>query len=163
MNQKETNLLFARVGLVVALSQMIEYNLAEIQAYRKALEPFDEATTIKKKKFGQIVAEVNRQYEKSLHKSLGQNIAQVKQDGIFKDDPSQLTELQGILEERNYVAHQLFKEDVNTKEIEKNAKPTLGRLLNDVERLNKMNNALISQIKELVKEYESLYKTNRVL
>jgi hypothetical protein len=37
MNQEEANLLYGRVGMIVALSQMIEYNLAEIQAYCEAL------------------------------------------------------------------------------------------------------------------------------
>jgi hypothetical protein len=37
MNQEETKLLYGRVGMIVALSQMIEYNLAEVQAYHKAL------------------------------------------------------------------------------------------------------------------------------
>lgn len=150
------SLLYGRVGLIVALSQMIEYSLAEIQAYHKALSIFDSTTKVEKRKFHQIVDEANALYAKSIHKSLGQNIAQAKNDGLFKENASQLAELEDALKERNYVTHQLFKDDVNDSHIEKDTPKVLERLLHDVERLKNINDVLLIQVDTLKKDYDSI-------
>lgn len=101
MNQEETELLYGRVGMVIAFSQMIEYNLAEIQAYRKVLALFDGNGQVKKEAFDQVQKEANVLWAKSLFETLGQNIAQIKRAGIFKEDPKKIDELEAVLKERN--------------------------------------------------------------
>jgi len=156
MNQEETDLLYGRVGMIVALSQMIEYNLAEVQAYQKVLSLFDKDGQVKREIFEKVSKEAEVLWEKSLNETLGQNIAQIKGAGIFKNNPKQIDELEAVLKERNYLVHQFFKEDVAKRSIEKNITSVLKRLLDDVERMNRLNEALIGQIKDLEKEYDSI-------
>jgi shikimate kinase len=156
MNQEETELLYGRVGMVIAFSQMIEYNLAEIQAYRKVLALFDGNGQVKKEAFDQVQKEANVLWAKSLFETLGQNIAQIKRAGIFKEDPKKIDELEAVLKERNYFAHQFFKEDVVKPFIEENIAKVLERLLNDVGRMKHLNDALIERIKKLESEFNSI-------
>jgi hypothetical protein len=156
MNQEETELLYGRVGMIVALSQMIEYNLAEIQAYQKVLILFDKKDRVKKETFDQVKNEANVLWKKNLLETLGQNIAQIKRLKIFQDDPKELEELETVLKERNYITHQLFKEDVVSPFIEQNLASVLNRLLNDVGKMNRLNEALIAQIRKLEHEYNSI-------
>ena len=156
MNQEETDLLYGRVGMIVALSQMIEYNLAEVQAYQKVLSLFDKDGQVKREIFEKVSKEAEVLWEKSLNETLGQNIAQIKGAGIFKNNPKQIDELEAVLKERNYLVHQFFKEDVAKRSIEKDITSVLKRLLDDIERMNCLNEALIGQIKDLKKEYDSI-------
>jgi hypothetical protein len=156
VNQEETELLYGRVGMIVALSQMIEYNLAEIQAYQKVLILFDKNDRVAKETFDQVQKEANALWGRSLLETLGQNIAQIKRANIFQDDPEQLNELETVLKERNYITHQLFKEDVVNPFIEENLASVLNRLLNDVGKMNRLNEALIAQIRKLECEYNSI-------
>jgi len=156
MNQEETDLLYGRVGMIVALSQMIEYNLAEVQAYQKVLSLFDKNGQVKQEIFEKANKEAEVLWEKSLNETLGQNIAQINRAGIFKNNPKQTDEREAVLKERNYLVHQFFKEDVVQSFIQQNITNVLERLLKDIERMNRLNEALIGQIKDLEKKYDSI-------
>jgi hypothetical protein len=148
MNQEETKLLYGRVGMIVALSQMIEYNLAEVQAYHKALNNLSGAE-LQSDRQKQILIEADKIYHTNLAKTLGQNIQGIKDSHIFKDAPELIDVLDEVLKERNYVIHQLFKDDVRKQCIQNNLQQVLDRLGDDVDRLNNLNEKLLEIIIDL--------------
>ena len=157
MNQEEANLLYGRVGMIVALSQMVEYNLAEIQAYCKALSNLNEGQ-VQPDRQKQILMEADDIYHANLAKTLGQNIQGIKDSCIFEDDPKFIDSLGGVLKERNYVVHQLFKDDVQKQYIQNNLQRVLDRLSNAVGRLNNLNKKLIEIIVDLDQQLSSTAK-----
>jgi hypothetical protein len=80
---------------------------------------------------------------------LGQNIQGIKDSCIFEDDPEFVNSLDDVLKERNYVVHQLFKDDVQKQYIRNNLQRVLDRLGNAVGRLNNLNEKLLEIIVDL--------------
>jgi hypothetical protein len=152
MNQEETNLLYGRVGFITALSQMIEYNLAEIQAYVEAISNLEKGQCPAEKR-GEILKKANSIYKKGLTQTLGWNISRIKKLGLFDEYPEIINNLETILKERNYVSHQLFKDDVRTQKIQKHLQQVLNRLGNDVGTMNNMNETLISLLQNLIARF----------
>jgi len=152
MNQEETNLLYGRVGFITALSQMIEYNLAEIQAYVEAISNLEEGQCQAEKR-DEVLKKANAIYKKGLTQTLGWNINRVKELGLFDEHPEIINKLVIVWRERNYVTHQLFKDDVRTEKIQRHLQKVLNRLGNDVGTMNNMNETLISLLQNLVARF----------
>jgi predicted nuclease with TOPRIM domain len=93
--------------------------------------------------------EADKIYHTNLAKTLGQNIQGIKDSHIFKDAPELIDVLDEVLKERNYVIHQLFKDDVRKQCIQNNLQQVLDRLGDDVDRLNNLNEKLLEIIIDL--------------
>ena len=152
MDQEETSLLDGQVGKIIELSQMVEYILAEMQAYVEVIANFGEGECpIEDRK--KILKTANTIYRKGVTQTLGWNISRIKELGLFEEQPEILNKLTTVLKERNYVTHQLFKDDVGTEKIQKHLSQVLSRLENDVGRMSNMNDTLLAILQHLIDQF----------
>jgi len=148
MDQKETNSLHDRVGMIVDFSQKIECSLAKIQAYENVVSALNE-NKAQPDRQKQILVEADKIYHANLAKTLGQNIQGIKDSGIFKENLELVDSLDEVLKERNYVVHQLFKKGAQNQCLKAHTQKVLDRLGNDVGRLNNLNEKLLKIITDL--------------
>ena len=60
---KKVELLWTKVGLVVQLSQMVEYNLANILGFDEILRKFDDEKPLSKEVYDKAVKKANSLYK----------------------------------------------------------------------------------------------------
>ena len=100
--------LWGKVGFIVNLSQMIEYNLANILAFSEILRDLFEYNT--------FVSKANNLYDELSKRTFGYGLKRAKEINFFTEDS--LKRLHKICAERNFVVHHLFKDDLKLKYIE---------------------------------------------
>lgn len=83
---KDLSMLYGKVGLIVNLSQMIEYTLANIFAFNDLLKEFEEKDTMLALEYNEYVVRANNWYKKLNSKTLGYVIKEAKQVNLFKED-----------------------------------------------------------------------------
>lgn len=147
--------LWGKVGFIVHLSQMIEYNLANICAFDTILCEFESVNSMPLWKYDEFVCKANELYSMLQKSTLGKNIHELKQCKLLPKDI--VAELQHILEERNYVVHQMFKDDLAEKRLETSPIYYFERLENLVTSMYKINEQLSYIIDEQKTKYNLIY------
>ena len=107
---KKVELLWTKVGLVVQLSQMVEYNLANILGFDEILKKFDDEKPLSKKVYDKAVKKANSLYKTLSKRPLGKILEQAEKVKFFTEDGLKL--LSEACEKRNFVIHHLFREDL---------------------------------------------------
>lgn len=143
------------IGFIVNLSQMIEYNLANILGLNEILSAFDEIDSINFIDYNDLVKKTNKWYEKLTKKELGKLQGFIEEKNIFTKDF--INEIDHIREERNYFIHHIFKDDLFSKEFQNNPKQYILRLQNLVDRMNEINLEICSIFENMKKEVKSIY------
>lgn len=138
--QKQLKELWGKVGLIVNLSQMIEYTLANVLAFDEILREFEETDSMFVLEYNEFAAKANEWYNKLNNKPLGVGVRRAQEIKFFTEESEK--ELERILEERNYVIHKLFKEDLVTQELETNPTVYFERLETLIEDMYNANNDL---------------------
>ena len=147
--------LFGKVGLVVHLSQMIEYNIANILAFDDVLRKFDEPGLMMMYELNDITREAEHQYEILEKKPLGFGLKEARERGFFTDESQK--RLDEMCAERNYVVHRMFKDDLLTQNTSKNPTFYYERIENLLEEMKVINDGLTKILKEKQNEYNSIY------
>ena len=147
--------LFGKVGLVVHLSQMIEYNIANILAFDDVLRKFDEPGLMMMYEFNDITREAEHWYEILEKKPLGFGLKEARERGFFTDESQK--RLDEMCAERNYVVHRMFKDDLLTQNTSKNPTFYYERIENLLEEMKVINYGLTKILKEKQNEYNSIY------
>lgn len=140
--------MYSRIGVIVHLSQMIEYNLANILAISKMKNRVIQEEPINEARLVEIKKECDKEYRRLNSLPLGK-IKNSISDNLYIN--SHLAEtIENILKERNYIIHNVFKDDLFSEqfkdldEVEKYIDE-----LNDVEfKMRELNNQLLSVFKE---------------
>lgn len=147
--------LLGKVGLVVHLSQMIEYNIANILAFDDVLRKFDEPGLMMMYEFNDITREAEHWYEILEKKPLGFGLKEARERGFFTDESQK--RLDEMCAERNYVVHRMFKDDLLTQNTSKNPTFYYERIENLLEEMKVINDGLTEFFKEKQNEYNSIY------
>ena len=156
-NDIEENLvqLWGKVGFIVNLSQMIEYNLSNILAFDEILREFEDKESMTILEFNDLTTKANEWYKKLQSKPLGNILKRVKEVEFFSIDT--IERIKAMCEERNYVVHQLFKEDLKLKYLKTDPSYYFERLENLIEEMYSINNDLSDILEKQKNEYKLIY------
>lgn len=144
------------VGFVVNLSQMIEYNLANILALNEILVAFDkEEESMFEFEYAELLKKTDEWYKKLDRFELGKLLENIKSKTDFTAEF--ITSLTEIRTERNYFVHNVFKEDLFTKEFQNNPKQFIPRLQELIAKMHAANDELVKIFAEMKKEVKMIY------
>ena len=143
------------VGFVVNLSQMIEYNLANILALNEILVSFDKEESMFEFEYVELLKKTDEWYKKLDRFELGKLLENIKSKTDFTEEF--ITFLIEIKTERNYFVHNVFKEDLFTKEFQNNPKQFIPRLQELIGKMNAANEALVKIFADMKKEVKLIY------
>lgn len=154
-NEQQYFELLCKVGLVVHLSQMIEYNIANILAFDDVLRKFDESGSMMLYEFNDLTRKAEHWYEILEKNPLGFGLKKARERGFFTDESQK--RLDEMCDERNYVVHRMFKDDLLTQNTSKNPTFYYERIENLLEEMKVINDGLTEIFKEKQNEYNSIY------
>ena len=143
------------VGFVVNLSQMIEYNLANILALNEILVAFDREDSMYEFEYAELLRKTDEWYKKLDKCELGKVLKEIKAKNIITEEYVDF--LDGIRNERNYFVHNVFKEDLFTKAFQDNPKQYIPRLQELIAKMHAANDELVKIFVEMKKEVKMIY------
>lgn len=144
--------LWGKVGFIVNLSQMIEYNLANILAFDEILRESDDRNFMSLLDYNTFATKADNLYNELSKRSFGHGLRQAKAANFFTDDSYKC--LQKICEERNYIIHHIFKDDLKLKHIESDPNYYFERLETLIEEMYLANEDLC----KIFKQQKAMYK-----
>ena len=153
--EEQLNCLWAKVGVIVNLSQMVEYNLANILAFDEILREFEERDSMFVCEYNEFAEQANKWYDILSQKPLGKSLNRAKEIKFFTKE-SEGVLLQAI-EKRNHVVHRLFKDDLTKKNLDKNPTVYYKELEETIELLTSVNDGLIEIFKKQKEEHKLIW------
>ena len=143
------------IGFVVNISQMVEYNLANILALNEILVAFDKEDSMYEFEYAELLRKTDDWYKKLDRLELGKLLENIKSRTDFtKEFIDFLTE---IRTERNFFVHNVFKDDLFTKAFQDNPKQYIPRLQELIVKMHAANDELIRIFAEMKKEVKMIY------
>ena len=157
MNDINQNLqeLWGKVGFIVHLSQMVEYNLANILSADELLRGFDTDNSMRIVDYNELVQKSNEMYHKLSGIPLGCVLKQAKKVNFFNEDGLEL--LEKACKKRNYVVHNLFRDDLKPRHLETDPEFYFEELENTIEILHEINEVLTKIFERQKQEFELIY------
>ena len=157
MNEINQNLqeLWGKVGFIVHLSQMVEYNLANVLSANELLRGFDTDNSMRIVDYNELVQKSNKMYHKLSGIPLGSVLKQAKKVNFFNEDGLEL--LEKACKKRNYVVHNLFRDDLKPRHLETDPKFYFEELENTIETLHEINEVLTKIFERQKQEFELIY------
>ena len=157
MNEINQNLqeLWGKVGFIVHLSQMVEYNLANILSADELIRGFDTDNSMRIVDYNELVQKSNEMYHKLSGIPLGGVLKQAKKVNIFNEDGLEL--LEKACKKRNYVVHNLFRDDLKPRHLETDPEFYFEELENTIEILHEINEVLTKIFERQKQEFELIY------
>lgn len=152
MNEEKLMELWGKVGFIVNLSQLVEYNIANILAFDEILKPFENNSIVDMDIYNEFARKADKLYKKLSRKTLGYGINKMLEKGIFLNDSKEY--LKNVCDERNYVVHSLFKEDLQLKKLESDPTFYFEKLELLIENMNEINEILCNYLNEQKKYYK---------
>ena len=153
--EKQLFHLWEKVGLIVNLSQMVEYNLANILAFDEILREFEITDSMFVFEYNEFVERANNWYKKLSKMTFGTNFKRAKEIKFFTKESEEL--LSKAIDKRNYVIHTLFKDDLNNKYLETNPKHYFNELKETISLLNTINESLVEIFKQQKEEHKLIW------
>ena len=133
--------LWERIGFIMHLSQMIEYNLLNILAGHKYIESIEGLSIYDFVNYNNAAKESNEALHKNNRKDLKKLLDRAIADNVFNKEMIDL--LDTIKNKRNYYAHQFFKEDLFTKITETNPSYYFKKMKEDIGLFKTVNDLLV--------------------
>ena len=157
MNEINQNLqeLWGKVGFIVHLSQMVEYNLANILSADELLREFDTDNSIRIVDYNELAQKSNEMYHKLSGIPLGGILRQAKKVKFFNEDGIGL--LEKACKKRNYVVHNLFRDDLKLRHLETDPEFYFEELENTIEILHEINEVLTKIFERQKQEFKLIY------
>ena len=153
--EKELLSLWGKVGFIVNLSQMVEYNLANILSADELLRGFDTDNSMRIVDYNELVQKSNEMYHKLSGIPLGGVLKQAKKVNFFNEDGLEL--LEKACKKRNYVVHNLFRDDLKPRHLETDPEFYFEELENTIEILHEINEVLTKIFERQKQEFEFIY------
>ncbi|MBQ2723622.1 MAG: hypothetical protein IJF72_03090 [Clostridia bacterium] len=153
--EKQLKELWGKVGFIVNLSQMVEYNLANILAFDEILREFGARDSMYVLEYNEFAEKANFWYSKLSKKSLGYALIRAKTIKYFTKESETL--LSQVIEKRNYVIHKLFKEDLTKKKLDTDPSFYFDELEDIIDLLYSVNNDLIEIFKNQKTEHKCIW------
>ena len=155
MKKRYYKKIWEMVGFVVNLSQMIEYNLANILALNEILVAFDKEEFMFEFEYAKLLKKTDEWYKKIDKLELGKLLKNIKSRTDFTEEF--IVFLTEIRTERNYFVHNVFKEDLFTKEFQNNPKQFIPRLQQLIGKMHSANEELVNIFADIKKEVKLIY------
>lgn len=155
MKKRYYKKIWGMVGFVVNLSQMIEYNLANILALNEILVAFDKEEFMFECECAELLKKTDEWYKKIDKLELGKLLENIKSRTDFTEEF--IVFLTEIRTERNYFVHNVFKEDLFTKEFQNNPKQFIPRLQQLIRKMHSANEELVNIFADMKKEVKLIY------
>ena len=155
MKKRYYKKVWGMVGFVVNLSQMLEYNLANILALNEILVAFDNEESMYEFEYAELLRKTDDWYKKLDKCELGKVLREVKIKKIITEEF--VNYLDEIRTERNYFVHNVFKEDLVTKAFQNNPKQYIPRLQDLVGKMHAANEELVKIFSDMKKEVKMIY------
>jgi hypothetical protein len=155
MKKRYYKKIWGMVGFVVNLSQMIEYNLANILALNEILVAFDKEEFMFEFEYAKLLKKTDEWYKKIDKLELGKLLENIKSRTDFTEEF--IVFLTEIRTERNYFVHNVFKEDLFTKEFQNNPKQFIPRLQQLIGKMHSANEELVNIFADMKKEVKLIY------
>ena len=153
--EQELLKLWEKVGLIVNLSQMVEYNLANILAFDEILREFEITDSMFVFEYNEFVERANNWYKKLSKTTFGANFKRAKEIKFFTKESEEL--LSKAIKKRNYVIHSLFKDDLKNKYLETNPKYYFNELEETIFLLKSINDSLVEIFKQQKEEHKLIW------
>ena len=132
--------IWGKVGFIVHLSQMFEYNLANILSADELLREFEERNSMCTIEYNEFAEKSNKMYQRLSITPLGGILKQAEKVMFFNEDGIEL--LGEACEKRNYVVHHLFREDLQLRHLETDPEFYFDELESTIEILYEINEML---------------------
>lgn len=142
MKMNGLEVIYSKVGQVVAMAQRVEYHLATIFALNEVL----------KNQSPNMIEVADEWFNNLNNNTMGSVIKAIKEVGLFTTDAERT--LSKVLRERNYIVHQLFKEDIIKQEYSKKPEPIIQRLSQLLKTMDFVNDQLLQVITNLQNQYK---------
>ena len=143
------------IGFVVNISQMIEYNLANILALNEILVAFDKEDSMYELEYVELLRKTDDWYKKLDRFELGKLLENIESRTDFtKEFIDFLTD---IRTERNFFVHNIFKDDLFTKAFQDNPKQYIPRLQELIAKMHAANDELVKIFAKMKKEVKMIY------
>ena len=154
MNDINQNLqeLWGKVGFIIHLSQMVEYNLANILSADELLREFEERDSICIIEYNKFAEKSNALYQTLSTKTFGAILNRAEKIKFFTEDGLKL--LREACSKRNYVVHHLFRDDLNSKHLESDPQFYFEELETTIGLLHEINEVLLNILEQQKKEFK---------
>lgn len=147
--------ILGKVGFIVNLSQMIEYNVANILAFNDLLSNFNDTNEMYSFEYEKFKKQANKLYKLLSKQPMGACLKQAENVKFFTEESQNRLEL--ICNERNWAAHQLFKEDLELKHLETDPIFYYDRLEYIIDEMSAINNDLVEIFEKQKKVYNLIW------
>jgi hypothetical protein len=153
MNDINQNLqeLWGKVGFIVHLSQMVEYNLANILSADELLREFEERDSMCIIEYNKFAEKSNALYQTLSTKTFGAILNRAEKIKFFSEDGLKL--LREACSKRNYVVHHLFRDDLNSKHLESDPQFYFEELETTIGLLHEINEVLLNIFEQQKKDF----------
>ncbi len=147
--------IWGSIGFIVNLSQMIEYNLANILAIDEILSAFDRVDSMNMIEYAELVEKTEKWYEVLDKYELGKILENAKRKNLFTYDLIEL--LDEIRKKRNYYVHAFFKDDLFDKKFQLKPKSLVPSLQELIGKMNYANSMLVEVLEKMKSELKMIY------
>ena len=143
--------LWGKVGFIVHLSQMVEYNLANILSADELLREFEERDVMCIIEYNKFAEKSNALYQTLSTKTFGAILNRAEKIKFFTEDGLKL--LREACSKRNYVVHHLFRDDLNSKHLESDPQFYFEELETTIGLLHEINEVLLNIFEQQKKDF----------
>lgn len=147
--------LWGKVGFIVHLSQMVEYNLANILSADELLREFEERDSMCVIEYNEFADKSNALYRTLSTKTLGTILNQAEKVKFFNEDSLRL--LREACHKRNFIVHHLFRDDLKQKHLETDPQFYFEELETTIELLHEINGVLLKIFERQKQEFKLIY------
>ena len=153
MNDINQNLqeLWGKVGFIIHLSQMVEYNLANILSADELLREFEERDVMCIIEYNKFAEKSNALYQTLSTKTFGAILNRAEKIKFFTEDGLKL--LREACSKRNYVVHHLFRDDLESKHLESDPQFYFEELETTIGLLHEINEVLLNIFEQQKKDF----------
>ena len=147
--------IWGKVGFIVHLSQMVEYNLANILSADELLREFEERDSMCIIEYNEFAEKSNSLYRTLSTKPLGIILNQAEKVKFFTKNGLEL--LREACNKRNFVVHHLFRDDLKQKHLETDPQFYFEELETTIGLLHEINEVLVKIFEQQKQEFKLIY------
>ena len=137
------------------MTQMVEYNLANILAFDEILREFETTDSMFVFEYNEFVERANDWYKKLSKMTFGAIVKRAREIKFFSKESENV--LSKAIEKRNYVVHNLFRDDLRKNNLETNPKFYFKELEETISLLNTINESLVEIFNQQKEEYKLIW------